>query len=308
MGWELAGLKCARGRTERFAPGTPQTAALALDRAKRFAEDSGVGVIGALDLARLQEDPTRTLYILDVRDPEEFRAGHRAGSVSAPGGQLVQATDRWIGVRHARIALIDDTGVRARMTGAWLRQMGHADVFAVEGGLEDELVTSPPRPAAGAAIEPMDLMAGLGLPGSIVVDLARSVEFREGHIPGALWGIRSRLDRLQRRLAPAEHVTLTCPDGVLARLAVPEVQALTNAAVRVLHGGTQAWRQAGGALVANRADPPDEDCADFYLRPYDRNSGVEAAMHAYLSWEIDLVHEIARDGTVHFGVGAHAVA
>jgi len=38
-----------------------------------------------------------------------------------------------------------------------------------------------------------------------------------------------------------------------------------------------------------------------YLRPYDRNSGVEAAMQAYLTWEIDLVGEIVRDGTAGFG-------
>ena len=31
------------------------------------------------------------------------------------------------------------------------------------------------------------------------------------------------------------------------------------------------------------------------------NSGIEAAMHAYLSWEIDLVHEVARDGDARFG-------
>src|SRR6201999_354399 len=37
MGWELAGLRCDRGRTEKFQPGTPKTLALALDRAKRFA-------------------------------------------------------------------------------------------------------------------------------------------------------------------------------------------------------------------------------------------------------------------------------
>ena len=65
--------------------------------------------------------------------PPEFRAGHRPGSRSAPGGQLVQATDHWIGVRNARIVLVDDTGVRARMAGAWLRQMGHRDVFVVGG-------------------------------------------------------------------------------------------------------------------------------------------------------------------------------
>ena len=108
----------------------------ALQRAQAFAEESGVGVIGAIDLARFEDDPDRTLYVLDVRDPAEYRAGHRPGSISAPGGQLVQATDHWVGVRNARIVLVDDTGVRARMAGAWLRQMGHRDVFVVEGGLE----------------------------------------------------------------------------------------------------------------------------------------------------------------------------
>src|SRR5450756_397798 len=96
MGWELAGYTPARGRTERYAPGRPQTAALALERASRFAEESGVGVIGPLDLERFVEDPDRSCYVLDVRDPQEFAAGHLSGSRSAPGGQLVQATDQWI--------------------------------------------------------------------------------------------------------------------------------------------------------------------------------------------------------------------
>ena len=72
--------------------------------------------------------------------------------------------------------------------------------------------------------------------------------------------------------------------------------------VEVLAGGTAAWVASGGTLDADRTVPPDEDCVDVYLRPYDRNSGVEAAMHAYLSWEVALVDEIRRDGTVAFGV------
>ena len=32
MGWELAGLRCDRGRTEKYQPGTPKTAALALQQ------------------------------------------------------------------------------------------------------------------------------------------------------------------------------------------------------------------------------------------------------------------------------------
>ncbi len=308
MGWELAGLTCDRGRTDSFTPGTPHTAVTALQRAQAFAERSGVGVIGALDLARFEEDAGRTLYLLDVRDPAEFRAWHRPGSRNAPGGQLVQATDQWIGVRNARIVLLDDTGVRARMAGGWLRQMGHRDVFVVEGGLEevrDSGTSLAPIPELSAAVPGVDVPRLVALldagDGTVVVDLARSIDFREGHIPGAVWGIRSRLEALARVLSGARHVVLTSPDGKLARLAVDEVRGLTGAEVRVLEGGTAAWHAFGRPLVKDRTNPPDEACVDFYLRPYDRNSGVEEAMRAYLSWEIDLVREIERDGTVRFG-------
>ena len=318
MGWELAGLRCERGRTEKFEPGTPRTAALALQRARAFGEHAGVGVIGPLDLTRFEDDRDRTLYVLDVRDPPEFRVGHRPGSRNAPGGQLVQATDTWIGVRNARIVLVDDTGVRARMAAGWLRQMGHRDVYVVEGGLEAITEATGTAPIAVPELAgPADLLDVTGLlhllnsgAGTVVLDLARSVEFRDGHIPGAIWGVRSRLEALGPQLAAAHHVVVTSPDGMLARLAVPEVQALTAATVHVLDGGTDAWHAFGRPLVRDRTTPPDDACIDFYLRPYDRNSGIEEAMNAYLSWEIDLVHEIKRDGTVAFGIPGetHAAA
>ena len=40
---------------------------------------------------------------------------------------------------------------------------------------------------------------------------------------------------------------------------------------------------------------------DVWLRPYDRGTGVEDAMQAYLDWEVDLVAQLARDGTARFG-------
>ena len=90
MGWELAGLTCDRGRSARFEPGRPVTADVAMARATAFADRSGVQVTDAAGLAQLAADHGRTLYVLDVRDPAEFAAGHLAGRVSAPGGQLVQ--------------------------------------------------------------------------------------------------------------------------------------------------------------------------------------------------------------------------
>ena len=312
MGWELAGLQPEHGRTERFSAGRPASADLALQRAQGFAESAGVAVIGPLELARFEADPERTCYVLDVRDPAEFAAGHRPGSAPAPGGQLVRATDGWIGVRNARLALLDNDGVRARMTAAWLRQMGHRDVFVVEGGLQDATCPAPPRgpemavPEPAIKVETIDADRLAAASDATVVDLARSIEFRDGHIVGALWGVRTRLEALHDQLAMARLVVLTSPDGTLARLAVAEARALTRAPVRVLEGGTAAWVRAAYGLRQDRGTPPDRDCIDVCLRPYDRTFAVAEAMQAYLSWEAGLTREIERDGTVAFGMAAAA--
>jgi rhodanese-related sulfurtransferase len=203
------------------------------------------------------------------------------------------------------------------MSAAWLRQMGHRDVFVVEGGLDAIKTTGSAPVAVPELAAPVDMVDVTGLvhlldsgAGTVVLDVGRSVDFRDGHIPGAIWGVRSRLAAVQPQLAGARHVVITSPDGMLARLAVPEARTLTDAAVHVLDGGTDAWHAFGRPLVKDKTMPPDEACIDFYLRPYDRNSGIEEAMNAYLSWEIDLVHEIERDGTVVFGVSGetHAAA
>jgi rhodanese-related sulfurtransferase len=303
MGWELAGLQCEHGRPERFVPGTPRTAALALQRARAFAAESGVRELTAEQLASFEADPSRTLYVLDARDPSEYRAGHRKGSLSAPGGQLVQGTDNWVAVRGARIVVIDDTGVRARMSAAWLRQMGNQDVWIADNALGFETGSATPDLAPQVPTITAAAVAAREH-GTAVVDLARSIDFRAGHIQHAIWGVRGRLAAVVPKLTSARRVVLTSPDGRLARFAYEEAKALTKAEVLVLDGGTAAWTAAGHPLVADRANPPDDACIDFHLRAYDRNSGVEEAMNAYLTWEIDLVNEIQRDGTIAFGVAA----
>ncbi|MBW8270389.1 rhodanese-like domain-containing protein [Caldovatus aquaticus] len=312
MGWELAGFACARGETRTYPPGTPAGAAEALARARRFAERAGVRSLTREGLEALRRDGSRTLYLLDVRAPEEFAAGHLAGSVNAPGGQLVQATDRWVAVRHARLVLVDDLGVRARMTGGWLRQMGAGyEVYVLEDGLAGRLEEGPgavacpeARAIRAPALSAPELAARLADGAAQVIELSRSIDFRASHIPGALWGVRTRLAALAPRLAADREVVIAAPEEALARLAVPEVQGLVRAPVRLLAGGTRAWREAGLPLQADRSDPPDEACIDFHLRPYDRNSGVAEAMRAYLSWEVDLVREVARDGDARFGLPA----
>jgi rhodanese-related sulfurtransferase len=292
MGWELAGFACARGETRAYPPGTPRTAAEALRHASAFAARHGVRLLTRAEAEAMRRDPARTTYALDVRAPEEYAAGHIPGFRHAPGGQLVQATDQWIAVRRARVILACDDTVRARMTGGWLAQMGGWEVFVVSDPMNGPLEQGPwapeiPERRDAPTITPEALAREQGV---TVLDLARSIDFRAAHIPGSVWAVRGRLPRVEG------PVVITAPDEALAHLAAAETPG-----ARVLAGGLAAWRAAGLPVASDRHNPPDEACVDWYLRPYDRNSGIEEAMHAYLSWEVDLVHEVAKDGTAPFG-------
>src|SRR5580692_4090567 len=137
MGWSLAGFNCDSGKNHRAPNVSPTTLDWARTAAQHVAASHGVQRIDRSTLDALRQDATRTLYLFDVRDPPEYAAGHVAGAISAPGGQLVQATDQYVGTLGARIVLVDDAEVRAAITGSWLRQMGWKDVFVlVEAGSE----------------------------------------------------------------------------------------------------------------------------------------------------------------------------
>ena len=150
-------------------------------------------------------------------------------------------------------------------------------------------------PPDDAAVEFSDVLA---IDNVTVVDLSRSPNYRKGHIPGAWFAIRSRLAQALAKIPLRSMMVLTSEDGVLAGLAVEEARALTKLPVRWLRGGNAAWAAAGFpfATDAKMADEP----VDVWLKPYERPGDPKAAMNEYLSWEIDLLERIKRDGTTRF--------
>ncbi len=303
MGWSLAGFTPDHGQDRRAA--LPTSAGLARARAAsdRVAQRFGIKRIDGATLARWRADATRTTYLFDVRDPDEYEAGHVPRAVSAPGGQLVQATDYYVGTLGARLVLVDPLEVRAVMTASWLVQMGWADVhvLAAEGR-----ETGWPKPVVpglderpGVLIEADALADLVAREAATVIDLATSRSYREGHIGGAWFAIRARLERALAKVPVHGSLVLTSDDGVLATLAAPEAQALVQNPVRVLAGGTAAWAASGRALVGGEERMADA-AIDLVLKPYERASGVKAAMEDYLAWELDLLNRIERDGTCRF--------
>ncbi|SVC67740.1 uncharacterized protein METZ01_LOCUS320594, partial [marine metagenome] len=285
--------------------GLKRAQAMAASVSQRF----GVRKITPPELSMFQDEVgERSLFLLDVRSAEEFEAGHLPGSRSAPGGQLVQATDEYVAVRNARLVLIDDTGVRAVMTASWLIQMGWEAVYVLEGGLQSsdlETGTAEGRVLglgglSVSVLSPLQLDRLLGDDGTVVFDLADSLEFKAGHIPGARRAARLGFSAALEGLPVGSQVVVTSVDGVLAQLTVAELVPVAGTTVSVLDGGLQAWRAAGFALAEGDDPEAGELAEDVWYRPYDRTDGIEEAMQAYLTWEVALVEQVERDGTTRF--------
>ena len=150
-GWQLAGFSLEEGTGADLSPVTPETRTLAVDRARALRQAYRIARVDDRTLSQWQLDGTRTTCILDVRTRPEFDAHHRPGSIHAAGGQLLQATDRWVAVRGARLVLVDDEGVRATSVAVHLQRMGwDVSVFELANVPTPHAATDTPRWAAGS--------------------------------------------------------------------------------------------------------------------------------------------------------------
>jgi rhodanese-related sulfurtransferase len=312
MAWHLAGFDVVNGATRR----PPEVSAKGFDAAKKGAAAvAKLCAIPRIDAATLAawraEASRRTLYVLDVRTPEEYEAGHLPGVRSAPGGQLVQETDNHIAVWGARVVLVDDNGIRATMTASWLKQMGWADVAVLTmDKVDGAKATGPHVPkllgfdeARVSYIDAVTLRDKLTSGKTVVVDLDYSRQYRRGHIPGAYFSTRARLGKAMTKLPKPEAIVLTSPDGALAWLAAADIAEKASTPVFVLSGGTKAWTAAGYPLEEGATQVADE-ADDVWLSARELGKNREEAMREYLAWEIDLVNQMATDDDHRFNVAA----
>ena len=293
MGWDLAGLECEKG-AERIAPApSKEGRAKALAAAERVAKRFGVRFCSTEQKRAWKNDPNRTLYILDVRTREEFEQGHVAGSRHAPGGQLVQASDEYVGVRNARVVLVDPEQVRAVMTASWLTQMNWPEVYVLE---DAELTESGPRRPRIPGSPAWPSVAAIP-EGATVLDLSTSLRFHHAHMPGAWWGVRSRLAEAKEKIPAFSRLVLTSEDSILAHLAAPEAAELwPQAEIRVFEGGNAAWKGPTESGVERATTTRD----DVWYKPYDHASDYQKHARDYLDWEVALVEQIKRDPTIRF--------
>ncbi|PJK33138.1 cystathionine beta-lyase [Pseudomonas sp. S10E 269] len=281
QGWYLEDLQLEHGSTRRYADRVSTDLAQQRQAARQLAERAGVVTVAADQVRQWADDAQRSLFLCDVRTAEEFATGSLPGAQHTPGGQLIQSTDLYIGVRQARIVLVDSDGVRAPIVASWLRQLGH-EAYVLNGGVDSGLVLPVLQPVA---YEPLPLINAQALALELndvnLIDLRPSMAFRKGHIAGSRWSIRPLLKTDHRPLV------LVADDPALAAFAAEGLSA------QMLDGGVAAWAAAGLPVTEDPQNPPDAQCIDFLFFTHDRHSGNKDAARQYLAWEIGLLAQMS---------------
>jgi len=304
MGWLLAGFELEQRPNRRApAPSSPGKSH-AETLAAQIIQQEGIPLATAQDLERfIRERSRRVFYLFDVRSLEEYASGHIRTSLSVPGGQAVQRSDDFVAVRSGTIVFACDTGARSVMAAYWYRKMGFKNVYALERGLQSwvdaghelEKGSSPElAPALKYAQNSVPLILASDLAARlcqqtkpVVLDVGKSSEYKNLHIPGAQWLSRGWLELKIPTLFPDHNqsIVVTCRDGRRSALAGKSLQDLGYTNVFVLKDGVQSWAREGR--------PTDTGLGDALIEPNDvvipaSQSGDRDAMVRYLDWESEL--------------------
>lgn len=310
MAWQMAGFELERGAV-RPAPTTPSPAArqLAAAFAAQVARAEGLPFLDVAKLVALRAADALH-YLVDVRMPDEYRAGHIAGAVVGPGGQLALQSETIVAVRDATVVTCCDGRTRAILAASLLRRMGYPDVRVLDGGTTAwqakalPLETGEPRreifglAAARARTQTVaaaDLAAELaGRRPPLVLDVRGSSDFVLGHIAGSHWLARGKLEPQIASIAPdpAARLVVVSDSGVRSTLAAATLQTIGYGDVRVLAGGLGVWTAAGRPL-AEGLEGADVSLAEAKgdVEVVNRRGLLERSrddMERYLAWEVGL--------------------
>lgn len=304
QGWYLQDLPLDHGQTRKY-PDHINDAGMDTRklRAKTLAEKQHVQFVDSNTVYAWLKERDRSTFLCDVRTPEEYARGTVLNAQHTPGGQLVQATDQYVGVKGARLVLIDQEGIRAPAMASWLAMLGWevavwTDAFSVasthmqdneikQGEQQvDDIASSKDISQIGS-----EQIAALMHSGVNVIDLRPSMKFRETHLLGAVWSIRPNLSQLTQ-LSKEKPVLLIAEDIETAKLASLDLLEIGVKQIFANIDTPNIWKAANLSLESSPNTPTNEQCIDYLFFVHDRHDGNKAAARQYLAWEINLLAQI----------------
>jgi hydroxyacylglutathione hydrolase len=204
--------------------GEPQLTPLAVDEVRRLIADGG--------------------YLVDVRPPTDYAAGHVPGSIAIPLRPAYATWLGWLLRPDVPIAIVRNP------------DQDPADILwpALNIGYDHivgELAGGVAAWTAAGELRTTRLVGPSEVDTPVVVDVRQAAEHATGHLPGArlveLGSLPARIDEL-----PAAPTTVMCAHGDRATTAASLLERDGRTALSILVGGAVDWATATGRVLAGR--------------------------------------------------------
>jgi rhodanese-related sulfurtransferase len=215
--------------------------------------------------------------VIDVRQPEEYAAGHIPGAVNIPLRELAANVDKI--PTDTQVFVYCASGYRAGMAISSLRMMGYDNALSFSGSYkawtdagEEVSTEAAEAPVVGDPGFAPELVAAVNnflanIPdgwnsagdveavkaaieaGAFVLDVRTPEEYAAGHIEGAtnipLRTITANMDQIPTDVTVIVH----CQSGFRAALSMPVLGVLGFDNVKAFTGSFAAWVAAGEPVV-----------------------------------------------------------
>ncbi len=204
--------------------------------------------LGVNDIAQHQADGA---FVLDVRSPADFAAGHIPGAISVylDGGQF-QNRVGLVFPAAARLVLVAESDHQAHRAVDALLVIGFTNIDGyVTGGMQRWEQTGHDYVSTGD-VTVHDLQERMKTDSNLIVlDVRERSEWQEGHIESAasvpFYKVRSECENLDLN----QTCAVICAGGIRSMIAASVLQAQGFTSVFNVEGGMDAWHSAHLPIV-----------------------------------------------------------
>ena len=292
QGWSLANFKLEHNQNRRVPLSKLNPEKSFIEKAEFIIKKYGIKKINFDDTIKLLREKSITTYIFDVTETKQNISFLPNKIRNVPGGQLIQATDNYIGVWNSKIILLDDGElVRASMTATWLKQMGHS-VYVYND--KPEILFKKMKFFKEKFSIDNDKKVKLSKLKNFkhfnMIDIRNSHSYRRSHIVKSRWFSRANL-RLMK-ITKGKDILIIYDDITKAQLVTKTINEKNQVNIFYYYFDKKDITEKPYLFTKSPYFPKTKDCIDFIYHTHKRHNGNRTHAKAYLSWEKTLLNRM----------------
>ena len=260
--------------------------------------------IKIIDIPQAQElidDKNASTFVFNVTDNPGKKIISKIPNV--PGGQLVQATDKYIGVWNSNVILIDDGDlIRAGTTAMWLKKMNF-NVYVLNNGVLEasKLKFRQHYNHKENTLDIINLNDLIRSKDCTLFDVRSSQDYLDVRLKNSLWLNRSEI--FEKNIHKNKNIIIIADDLRKAFLIAKDIQHQNqNCRLQVYKWSKDDLVKQPDVFDYRIKKMVKKKRIDFNFHTYKRHEGSKDHAEQYLKWETNLVDKMDKQELSFFNL------